>query len=78
MKFTKVILNVAVVFINFVLGYFVVTGLYGYSIAYSTERKEKWLLATLVWIVVLVIVDTIYFSVRLYYRRKSKVIEKHE
>ncbi len=66
-----------VVLINIILGYFAATGLYGYFIAYSPERKEKWLLATMVWVVVLVIIDSIYLLFKLFLRRKSRALEKH-
>ena len=76
MNFLKWIANGLVILINILLVYFVATGLYGHFIAYSPERKEKWLLATMVWVVVLVIVDSIYLLLRLFFRRKIKVPEK--
>lgn len=77
MRIFKWIINVLVVLINILLGYFVATGLYGYFIAYSPERKEKWLLATMVWVVVLFIVDSIYLLFKLFLRKKSRALEKH-
>ncbi len=77
MRIFKWIINVLVVLINIILGYFAATGLYGYFIAYSPERKEKWLLATMVWVVVLVIIDSIYLLFKLFLRRKSRALEKH-
>jgi len=76
MKYLKWIVNVLVVLINIILGYIAAVGLYGYFIAYSPERKEKYLLATLSLVVVLVIFDSIYLMFRLYFKRKSKVLEK--
>ena len=76
MKFIEWIVTVLVVFINLLLGSFVAAGLYGHTIAYSPEIKEKWLLVTLVWVIVLLIVDSTYCWFRLYSRRKSEFIVK--
>lgn len=61
-----------VVLINIILGYFAATGLYGYFIAYSPERKKKWLLATMVWVVVLVIIDSIYYCLNYFSGEKAE------
>lgn len=76
MKFFKWIVNVLAVLINILLGYFIAIGLYGYFIAYSAERKEKYLLATVVWVVLLAIVDSIYVLSRLFFKKKSKVLKR--
>lgn len=75
MKFLQLIANVLVICINIAFMYFIITGLYGYFVAYSNERKEKWLLATLVWIFSLVIVDSIYFLIKVLLLRRNKNIE---
>lgn len=72
MKIAKIIVNAVVIFINFAVGYFIISGLYGYSVAYSAERKDKWLLVSLFWVVVLLVIDSFYFSVILYLRKKRK------
>ncbi len=76
MKYLKWLAYLLVVLINIILGYLVATGIYGYFIAFSPERKEKWLLATMVWIIVLVIVDSIYLLFRLFFWNRSKVLKK--
>ncbi len=50
MKFVRIIVNVIVGFINLILGYFVVTGLYGYFIAYTYQQLQFGSLYSLQWI----------------------------
>jgi heme/copper-type cytochrome/quinol oxidase subunit 2 len=45
--------------------------LYGFFAAGSVEREEKWLLVTLVWVLVLPIFNGLYFLIR-YFRDKKE------
>ena len=72
MKYLKRSIHLLVLLINFIMGYFVATGIHGYRIASSPERQESWFLATVVWVIVIVLVDSIYLSLRLFFWKKGK------
>lgn len=72
MKTLKRVTKGAVVLVNIILCYFIISGIYGYFIAYNPERKTSWLLATLLWLVILSVVDLIYLFVKKYYHRNEK------
>lgn len=64
------------IIINLVLMYFILSGIYGYVVAVSLERKEKWLLASLFWVALLIIINLICFVIRLLYRKKQNALKK--
>lgn len=64
-------LKYIMVCLNFVVGYFVAMGVYGYLIAYSVQRKESYLWATGFWLAVLVVLDLIWLAIIWIARRQG-------